>query len=57
VYLGATVPADEFGEGQQRRYRLGAVAYDRTRNLLYITEQNADPTGEQPVVHVWRVKE
>lgn len=41
------------GFGQQRRYRIGAVAYDRTNGFLYVLEQYAD--GGKPVVHVWRV--
>lgn len=45
------------GSGNQRRYQLGAVAYDRTRNLLYVTEQFADQEGDQPVVHIWQVQE
>jgi hypothetical protein len=45
------------GKSGQRRYQLGAVAYDRAGNLLYVTEQLADPEGEQPIVHVWQVAE
>jgi hypothetical protein len=46
------------GTGGQRRYRIGAVAYDRGSNLLYVTEQFADlDGGDQPVVHVWQVQE
>lgn len=41
------------GEGEQRRYRIGDVAYDRANGLLYVLEQYAD--GAKPVVHVWRV--
>lgn len=48
---------DDMGTGWQRRYRLGAVAYDRTNNLLYVTELFADSDGgDQPVVHVWKVQ-
>jgi len=40
-----------------RRYQIGAVACDRMSNILYVTEQFADPDGEQPIVHVWQVRE
>ncbi len=48
-------PWDEIvvGTGDQRRYRIGDVAYDRAHNLLYVLELFAD--GGKPVVHVWRV--
>ncbi len=42
------------GWGDQRRYRIGAVAYDRQNGLLYVLELYAD--GGKPVVHVWRVR-
>ncbi|MBE2200829.1 MAG: hypothetical protein IAE79_19615 [Anaerolinea sp.] len=41
------------GWGDQRRYRLGDVAYDRENGLLYVLELFAD--GAKPVVHVWQV--
>ena len=41
------------GWGDQRRYRIGDVAYDRESALLYVLELYAD--GGKPVVHVWRV--
>ena len=41
------------GSGDQRRYRLGDVAYDRVNGLLYVLELYAD--GAAPVVHVWHV--
>jgi hypothetical protein len=41
------------GEGEQRRFRIGDVSYDRANGLLYVLEQFAD--GAKPVVHVWRV--
>ena len=34
---------------------LGAVAHDRERGLVYVTEQQAGPWGET-VVHVWEVR-
>lgn len=48
-------PWDVFvlGFGVQRRYRIGAAAYDRQSGLLYVLELYAD--GAKPVVHVWRI--
>ncbi|MEE8389618.1 MAG: hypothetical protein V3S14_02330, partial [Anaerolineae bacterium] len=42
------------GTGVQRIYRIGAVAYDRNNDLLYVLELFADDA--KPVVHVWKVK-
>jgi hypothetical protein len=44
---------DTLGRGDQRRMRIGDVAYDRANDLLYVLELYAD--GAKPVVHVWRV--
>ena len=41
------------GTGVQRRYRIGAVAFDRTNGRLYVLEPFADDA--KPVVHVWQV--
>ncbi|MGE0086681.1 MAG: hypothetical protein AB7S75_19935 [Desulfococcaceae bacterium] len=41
------------GEGVQRRYRIGAVAYDRNSGLLYVLELFVDEG--KPVVHVWKI--
>ena len=41
------------GWGDQRRYRIGAAAYDREQGRLYVLELFAD--GGKPVVHVWGV--
>lgn len=41
------------GSGDQRRFRIGDVAFDRENGLLYVLELYAD--GAKPVVHVWRV--
>jgi hypothetical protein len=41
------------GTGDQRRYRIGDVAFDRGNGLLYVLEQYAD--GARPIVHVWRI--
>ncbi len=46
---------ENLGTGAQRRYRLGAVAYDRGSGLLYVLELYAD--GAKPMVHVWHVEE
>jgi hypothetical protein len=42
------------GWGDQRRFRIGDVAFDRANGLLYLLEQYAD--GGKPVVHVWRIR-
>jgi len=38
----------------QRRYRIGAVAYDRKGDHLFVIEPRAD--GAKPVIHVWRMR-
>lgn len=48
------VELDLIGRGDQRRFRIGEAAFDRTHGLLYILELFAD--GAQPVVHVWRLR-
>jgi hypothetical protein len=50
----AGIEPDMLGMGDQRRYRIGDVAYDRTNGLLYVLELFAD--GARPVVHVWQVQ-
>lgn len=42
------------GTGDQRRIRIGAVAYDRVSDLIYVLELFADEA--RPVVHVWRAR-
>ncbi len=42
------------GWGVQRRYRIGAAAFDRNSALLYVLELSGE--GAKPVVHVWRVE-
>jgi hypothetical protein len=49
----AGTDVDMIGEGDQRRFRIGDVSYDRANGLLYVLEQFAD--GAKPVVHVWKV--
>ena len=54
LYLNPPAWDEEWvGKGPQRRFRIGAVAYDRDHNLLYVLELFAD--SAKPVVHVWRV--
>ena len=43
----------DIGWGDQRRNRIGEVAFDRTNGYLYVLELSAD--GAKPVVHVWSV--
>jgi hypothetical protein len=50
----AGIEPDMLGTGVQRRHRIGAVAYDRNNDLLYVLELFADEA--KPVVHVWRVR-
>jgi len=55
LYLNPSgTETDMLGTGEQRRYRIGDVAFDRANGLLYVLEQYAD--GAKPVVHVWRVQ-
>lgn len=44
----------EVGWGDQRRNRIGDVAFDRVNGLLYVLELYAD--GAKPVVHVWKIR-
>lgn len=44
----------ELGWGDQRRRRIGDVAYDQAKGILYVLEQYAD--GAKPVVHVWKLQ-
>lgn len=50
----ARVDQNALGTGDQRRYRLGDITYDRGNDLRYVLELFAD--GAKPVVHVWRVQ-
>ena len=50
----AGIEMEMLGTGDQRRYRIGDVTYDRNNGLLYVLELFAD--GAKPVVHVWRVR-
>ena len=42
---------DSLGRGDQRRMRIGAMAYNRASDLLYILELFGDEA--KPIVHVW----
>ncbi len=42
------------GTGDQRRFRIGAAAYDRNNDLLYVLELFGDQA--KPVVHVWAIQ-
>ncbi len=42
------------GSGDQRRYRVGDVAFDRANGLLYVLEQFGDEA--KPLVHVWKIE-
>ncbi|MHC1782353.1 MAG: hypothetical protein AB9891_06250 [Anaerolineaceae bacterium] len=46
------VEVEMIGQGAQRRFRIGDVAFDRANGLIYVLELFAD--GAKPVVHVWR---
>ncbi len=45
---------EQLGTGDQRRDRIGDVAYDRANGLLYVLELYGD--GAKPLVHVWQVQ-
>jgi hypothetical protein len=50
----AGIEGGMLGTGVQRRNRIGAVAYDRNNDLLYVLEHFADEA--KPVIHVWQVR-
>jgi len=54
LFLNATVEPYMLGSGDQRRYRIGSMGYDRDRGYLYVLELFADES--KPVVHVWRIQ-
>ena len=47
------VETEMIGEGEQRRFRVGDIAYDRGNQILYLVELYAD--GAKPVIHAWSV--
>jgi len=50
----AGIEKETLGVGVQRRYRVGALAYDRGHGLVYLLELFADEA--KPVVHVWKIE-
>lgn len=55
LYLDAPESEQDWlGLGDQRLARIGAVAYDRDNDLLYVLELFADES--MPVMHVWRIQ-
>ena len=54
LFLNATIEAENLGTGDQRRFRIGEMAYNREGGLLYFFEFFADEA--KPVVHVWGIK-
>jgi len=55
LYMNPDAVEEEMlGRGDQRRYRIGSVAFDRGNGLLYVLELFAD--GVKPVVHVWKLR-
>ena len=42
------------GSGNQRLFRIGEVAYDAERGLLYVPERYADESA--PIIHVFFVR-
>jgi hypothetical protein len=50
----AGIEPEMLGTGDQRRFRIGDVAYDRMNGRLYVLELFAD--GAKPVVHVWVIE-
>ncbi|MBM3700846.1 MAG: hypothetical protein FJW68_08070 [Actinobacteria bacterium] len=47
------IEEDMLGTGDQRRFRIGDITFDRTNGLLYVLELFADDA--KPVVHVWKM--
>ncbi len=47
------IEKDMLGTGEQRRYRIGDITFNRTNGILYVLELFAD--GAKPVVHVWKM--
>lgn len=53
LYNPSGADLEMLGEGIQRRYLFGDVAYDRDNNRIYVLELFADDA--KPVVHVWNI--
>lgn len=41
------------GWGEQRRFRVGDITFDRENGMLYLLELYGD--GARPIVHVWKI--
>lgn len=56
MYLSAHPGNPNIGHGDQRRFRMSEMAFDRERGLLYVMEREAagDP-AVVPVIHIWRI--
>jgi hypothetical protein len=54
LFLGPSPEPMATGSGDQRRFRIGEMAYDRQRGFLYVPELLADDA--RPVIHVWSVQ-
>lgn len=55
LYLNPSgIDLESLGWGDQRRNRVGDVAYDAVNGYLYVLELYAD--GAKPVVHVWQLQ-
>ena len=54
LFLNATVEQSQLGYGDQRKHRVGEVAFDRERGYLYVIERFVDEA--KPVIHVWVVQ-
>ncbi|MBI9045024.1 MAG: hypothetical protein JEZ06_11090 [Anaerolineaceae bacterium] len=47
------IDLETLGSGEQRRFRIGEIAFDPLSSRLYVLELFADEA--KPVVHVWRI--
>jgi hypothetical protein len=54
LFLGPSPEPMATGSGDQRRFRISEMAYDRERGFLYVPELLADDA--RPVIHVWSVQ-
>lgn len=50
----AGIEIEMLGAGDQRRSRIGDVAFDRANGILYVLELFAE--NAKPVVHIWRIQ-
>lgn len=47
------IEPEMLGRGDQQRYRIGEMAYDRANGRLYVMEWFAE--GAKPVIHIWQI--